>query len=57
MKCDHCGITEESTLGGWCDPCWEVAKAKVLEKFSDPKPRPLSANAKMMKDSLGKEKK
>lgn len=56
--CETCGTAEGSTLGGWCDPCWKVAKDRVLEKFAAAvKPRPLSANAQIMKDSLDTEEK
>ncbi len=31
-ECITCG-TSEDVKGGWCEPCWKVAKKDVLEKY------------------------
>ncbi len=31
-ECMTCG-TDEGVKGGWCDPCWKVVKAEVLDKY------------------------
>ncbi len=55
---DACVVCGEETPTNelWCDPCWVVTKARCLEKFSKPKEREKSANAKAMVNALGLEK-
>lgn len=31
-KCMTCD-TEDGVIGGWCNPCWEIAKKDVLAKY------------------------
>ena len=54
MKCMVCSQGVQKFL--WCDPCWEVAKARVLTKYkaeSERKPKP--AVELSIKDALGLE--